>query len=270
MVQPGPHLVEQLESFPDTNLTLKQIQQFLGIINYVRDFIPRCANHTSQLSKLLKKQVAYNWGPDQTAAVKALKEISKNPPPLKIPEKDSSLILQTDASDFHWGALLIEQDGRKKYYCGHASGSFSSAKQNYHTIHKEILAVKRGIQKFEFHLIPREFIVQMNNSSFPKILDFKNKPVPDQQLARWQAWFSKYKFHVQHIKGVSNIIADLLSRPRQEVNSIALITPATTIPMIYMMHPCHYPLSRPATKKAKFPPGFPIPTTPAEVQNMAK
>ena len=54
--QPGPHIATELLKFPDTNLTKKQIQQFLGIVNYVRDFIPRVAIHTSQLSRMLKKQ----------------------------------------------------------------------------------------------------------------------------------------------------------------------------------------------------------------------
>ena len=53
--QPGPHIATELLKFPDTNLTKKQIQQFLGIVNYVRDFIPKVAIHTSQLSRMLKK-----------------------------------------------------------------------------------------------------------------------------------------------------------------------------------------------------------------------
>ena len=53
--QPGPHIATELLKFPDTNLTKKQIQQFLGIVNYVQDFIPKVAFHTSQLSRMLKK-----------------------------------------------------------------------------------------------------------------------------------------------------------------------------------------------------------------------
>ena len=39
--QPQPHIAQELLNFPDENLTVKQIQQFLGIINYIRDFLPR-------------------------------------------------------------------------------------------------------------------------------------------------------------------------------------------------------------------------------------
>nr|KYP68911.1 polyprotein [Cajanus cajan] len=47
--QPQPHIAEELFNFPEENITVKQIQQFLGIINYIRDFIPRVARYTSPL-----------------------------------------------------------------------------------------------------------------------------------------------------------------------------------------------------------------------------
>ena len=52
---PGPHIAQQLLEFPDTNLTPKQVQQFLGIFNFIRDFIPHVSQHTTILSQMLKK-----------------------------------------------------------------------------------------------------------------------------------------------------------------------------------------------------------------------
>lgn len=34
--QPGAHLAEELKRFPEANLSVKEIQQFLGIVNYLR------------------------------------------------------------------------------------------------------------------------------------------------------------------------------------------------------------------------------------------
>ncbi|QHO48460.1 polyprotein [Arachis hypogaea] len=50
------HIAKGLINFPDENMTVKQVQQFLGIVNYIRDFIPDVTKHTSQLSKLLQKK----------------------------------------------------------------------------------------------------------------------------------------------------------------------------------------------------------------------
>ena len=63
---------------------------------------------------MLKKN-APPWGSEQTEAVKNLKEIAENPPPLKIPG-EGKRILQTNASDHYWGAILIEEIEGQKFY----------------------------------------------------------------------------------------------------------------------------------------------------------
>ncbi|KAH9752102.1 hypothetical protein KPL71_014562 [Citrus sinensis] len=141
--QPGPHIATELLKFSATNLTKKQIQQFLGIVNYVRDFIPKVAIHTSQLSRILKK-LCPPWGPAQTETVKQLKVIAQSPPPLKIPSTGQR-ILQTDASDDYWSAILLEEINGVRHFCAHTSGEFKDSKKNYHVIYKEILPVKKGL-----------------------------------------------------------------------------------------------------------------------------
>ncbi|XP_016452986.1 putative mitochondrial protein AtMg00860 [Nicotiana tabacum] len=93
---PGPHICQELLKFLDTNFTTKQIQQFLGIINYVRDFIPNISIYISPLTEMLKKNAPL-WGEKQDEAVRKIKEISKNVKSLYIPS-DGKKILQTDVS----------------------------------------------------------------------------------------------------------------------------------------------------------------------------
>ncbi|GJT61369.1 putative reverse transcriptase domain, viral movement protein [Tanacetum coccineum] len=120
--------------------------------------------------------------PRQTEAVKAIKCLAENMPPLKIPVSVEKRILQTDTSDECWGAVLLVQDNNnKRHVCGYKSGTFKASEQHYHSTFKEILAVKRGIEKFQFHLIGHEF---------------------------------QWKFIVKHIKGTENVLADFLSRPK--------------------------------------------------------
>ncbi|XP_070036718.1 uncharacterized mitochondrial protein AtMg00860-like [Nicotiana tomentosiformis] len=84
---PGPHICQELLKFPDTNLTTKQIQQFLGVVNYVRDFIQNISAYISSLTKMLKK-TTLSWGKEQDEAVKKIKEISKYVKSLYIPSAD--------------------------------------------------------------------------------------------------------------------------------------------------------------------------------------
>ncbi|CAE6074580.1 unnamed protein product [Arabidopsis arenosa] len=118
-----PHIATQLDEFPDENLSFKQVQQFLGIVNYMSEFIHGLAKHRSILSAQLKKN-APTWDKKCTEAVKELKRISKTLPALKIPSKGKR-ILQTDASDFYWEAVLLEEDEKgKRHICGYKSGVF--------------------------------------------------------------------------------------------------------------------------------------------------
>ncbi|KAH9704968.1 hypothetical protein KPL70_011686 [Citrus sinensis] len=166
-----------------------------------------------------------------TEAVKQLKVIAQSPPLLRIPTSGQR-ILQTDASDDYWSAILLEDINGVRHFYAHASGQFKDFEKNYHVIYKEILAVKYGIKKFEFHLISHKFLINMDNSSFPCIFDFKNKLLPDKQLLSLKTWFAKYDFTVQHIKGNQNLIPDFLTRP--VINKPALISSIQTIPVIAM------------------------------------
>nr|GEY79063.1 putative reverse transcriptase domain, viral movement protein [Tanacetum cinerariifolium] len=179
--QPQPHVAQELLKFPDELSSQKMIQQFLG----------------------------------QTEAVKTIKSLAEKMPPLKIPASSEKRILQTDASDECWGAvLLVHNNNNKRHVCEYKSGTFKASEKHYYSTFKEILAVKRGIEKFQFHLIGHEFQVEMDMSSFPRMLQFKKKMLPHAQLLRWSNWFSQWKFTVKHIKGTENVLADFLSRPK--------------------------------------------------------
>ncbi|KAH9780637.1 hypothetical protein KPL71_008149 [Citrus sinensis] len=198
--QPGKHIAQELLHFPDQQLSKRQIQQFLGIINYIRDFIPH---------------------------------IAQNPPPLKL-ITDGKLILQTDASDESWGAILLEEINGKENFIAYASGHFSDTQKHYHSVFKEILAVKNGIKKFEYHLIGHHFLIRMDSSAFPNIFHFKGKTVPEKMLLRLKDWFSKYDFSVKHIKGSQNLIPDMLSRLSKPENPLTLFSTTYHFPIISM------------------------------------
>ncbi|MBA0876141.1 hypothetical protein Goshw_002503 [Gossypium schwendimanii] len=95
--QTGKHIVEELQKFPDENLSKKQVQQFLRIVNNLKDFIPKISKFTNPLRKIFKKDSPL-WNARQTQAVKKLKEELQNLPPLQIPS-EGKRILQTDKSD---------------------------------------------------------------------------------------------------------------------------------------------------------------------------
>ena len=89
-----PHIATSLREFPDKLTSAKQKQQFLGIVNYMSDFIPKVSRYRNCLAQLLKKSPP-KWNSTHTEAVQQLKRLSKKLPPLQIPEPGKR-ILQID------------------------------------------------------------------------------------------------------------------------------------------------------------------------------
>ncbi|XP_042489805.1 uncharacterized protein LOC122069782 [Macadamia integrifolia] len=151
------------------------------------EFLPQQIRHTSVLHQLLKKK-APPWSSEHSAAIQALKQLSTKLPYLQIPS-DGRRILQTDASDTHWGVVLLEEaHDAKRTICGYKSGSFKPSEAHYHSTFKEILAVRRGIEKFQFHLIGHIFLIELDMSSFPRMLEFRQRTLPNDQLLQWAQW----------------------------------------------------------------------------------
>lgn len=127
------HITQELQKFPDENLSVKEIQQFLDIVNYIKDFIPNCLSYTNKPSKLLLKNPP-TWGKNQTLALAHLKAVCKDPLPLWILGKDKR-ILQTNVSDDYSGVFVLEDVAGNIYYCAHASNQFKDSRCHYHAVY---------------------------------------------------------------------------------------------------------------------------------------
>ena len=93
--------------------------------------------------------------------VKRLKDICSNLFKLRLPNKNYNLILQTDASDKYWAAILKTDLGE---ICQYTSGTFNNNQINYEINEKELLVIIKGINKFETFLLPKPFIIKTDNT----------------------------------------------------------------------------------------------------------
>ena len=182
------------------------------------------------MSSPIVKKSPPEWNPIHTEVVQQLKKLAEKLPSLQIPGPGKR-ILQTDARDEYWAAALFEKVDGKRSICGYKSGAFKPSELHYHSTFKEILAVKHGIGKFQFHLLGHNFLVETNMSSFSKILQFERKMLPLPQLLRWPNWFSQWSFQVKHIKGKDNLITDYFSRKPPVLNTTIISPPLCVYPI---------------------------------------
>ena len=65
----------------------------------------------------------------------------------------------------------------------------------------ELLAIIKGINKFEIFLLPKPFIIETDNTQVAGFIrNNTRKGVQDRRLSRWKTLLSYYNFKIVHIK----------------------------------------------------------------------
>jgi hypothetical protein len=160
------HIGEHITVFDSQITDRKQLQRFLGILNYISFFCPKVAHIQQPLQAKLKKNTVWRWTDQDTAYVDKIKKAIKNLPPVHHPGQDEPLIIETDVSEHYWGGILkAKQMDDPELICGYASGTFKPAEKNYHSNEKEILALINNIKRFQVYLIPLQFIARTDNKN---------------------------------------------------------------------------------------------------------
>ena len=87
----------------------------MGFINYHQSFIQDLAKTTAPLYELTGPKSKWCWGEEHSKAFGQLKQFMTSVPVLGCPKADEPFILDTDASDFVIGGVLIQvQDGKEQ------------------------------------------------------------------------------------------------------------------------------------------------------------
>ena len=93
----------------------KQVQSFIGMVNYLSKFSARLSELAEPIRELSKDKVAFNWGPELQEAFNQMKKEIVRAPILTYYNPRKETVLQTEASTKGLGACLL-QDQRPVYY----------------------------------------------------------------------------------------------------------------------------------------------------------
>jgi len=85
---------------------VKDIQKFLGLVNYYRRFVKDFATIAKLLHWLVKKNKKWNWGEKQKDTFQGLKKIFTTKPVLVVPDLDKEMRVEADASEYTTGRVL--------------------------------------------------------------------------------------------------------------------------------------------------------------------
>jgi len=152
-IKMDPDKIKTVQNFqPPQNR--KQIQAFLGFINFYRKYIRDLSEMTSKLSDLLKKGNTWKWTEQHQAAFIRIKSAFLEDIIIQYPDFQECFYLSTDASHTAIGAELFQLDKEDKHRTlGFVSQTLKDTEKNYHTIELELLAIVFACKKFRNHIL---------------------------------------------------------------------------------------------------------------------
>ena len=181
-VAADPSNVNKVSSWP-VPTTAKEVQQFLGLVNYYRQFICDFANIAKPLHRLTECMAMFKWTDDCQAAFDKLRNQLISTPNLAFPDYTERFILDTDASDTGLGAVLSQLDEEgAEHVVAYASRLLTKAERRYCVTRRELLAVVTFTKHFRPYLLGHKFTLRTDHGSLTWLQNFKD---PEGQLARW-------------------------------------------------------------------------------------
>ena len=137
-----------------------EVRQFLGLANYYRRFIKNFGSISAPLSELFKqyegdkrknRPIVRNTA--HQAAFERLKQALTNAPVLYQPDPTKPYTIETDASDFTLGYVLLQLgDDGLMHPVAFEGRKLHGAELRYSTHEKELLAIKEAIGKWKHYI----------------------------------------------------------------------------------------------------------------------
>jgi hypothetical protein len=191
---------------------VKEVQQFIGLVNYYQQFITGYANIMHSLFALLKKAKEFKWDEGCEEAFTNMKKQIVEAPILVQHDPEKPTTIETDASDYAIGMRMTQpgDDGKPRPVTFH-SRKLIQAELNYDIHDKELLAIVVAFKVWRVYLEGAKHTITVK-TDHKNLTFFTTTKELTRRQARWAETLSQYDFKIVHCKGTENGQADALSR----------------------------------------------------------
>jgi hypothetical protein len=164
--------VKAAKNFPRPTAR-KDVRAFLGLALFYRRLVRKFAETAKPLTKFIKKNQEFVWGPDQQEAFDQLKTKRCSTPVLAYPNFDSPYILTTDASKVAVAAILSQVQNGIERPIAFASRQMNKAEQSYSASESEILGLIWATKYFRSYLHGAKFVARTDHAALRYLKNFR-------------------------------------------------------------------------------------------------
>ena len=206
-----PKYQDKIQNIPIPK-THNQVRRFVGMIQYLHQFIPNLQQKLKLFHQMMEKQNInkFEWNDELDAAFNDIKRTVMNTELIHHPDPNRPFAVYCDASIDGVGAVLTQVHGGRPKPVSFCSKLFSKTQRNWHISEQEIYAVIHAVEKWRPYLIGNHFTVYTDHLNLQELFN-RAKNFRAGKLYRWAVRLQEFDFTAKYIAGKNNIAADYVS-----------------------------------------------------------
>jgi cold shock CspA family protein len=222
--------------------TLRELRSFLGLVNHYRPHLPHLSKIAEPLNNLLRgpkrvKRAPIPWNDTCQQSFTKVLEAIQNAATLAFDDPELPIILSTDASQHHAGAVLEQSTAvanlSNRKPLAFYSKSLPKVKMTRSAFNRELCALRMAVKFFRHRIRGRRLVILTDNESLLRALTNGTGQHSPLEIA-WLDEIREYCPETKYIKGADNHVADFLSRPVKSAvdignSSVIHSSPSSTI-----------------------------------------
>ncbi|UYV71845.1 hypothetical protein LAZ67_9000651 [Cordylochernes scorpioides] len=202
-IKPLPEKIRIVKDFHQPNST-RQLQRFIGLVNFYHRFIKNSSHILAPLYSLLKTKspnASLNWTSDTLEAFQNIKNALAENTLLYYPQPNFTLSVLVDASNVAVGGVLQQlNDTAWEPISFFFSKKLSPAETKYSAFDRELLAAFLSVKHFSYFLDGNTFMLFTDHKPLTYAFTSKSERSPRQE--RHLNYLSQFSMDIRYVKGI--------------------------------------------------------------------
>jgi len=189
----------------------KDIQSFLGKINFVRTFIPNFVELVKHITSMLKKGLEIKWNGVAKKSFESIKKAIMEAPTLISLDYSKEFHIFSFSSDDALVAVLLQADEEgSEHLVEFFSKTLRNAALRYDIIEKQAYALIKSLKAFRVHILHSKIVAYVPSTAIKDVL---TQPDADGRRAKWIAKLIEFNIELKPTKlvrgqGLARLLAE--------------------------------------------------------------
>jgi hypothetical protein len=176
----------------------KEVQSFLGRVNFLRRFIPNFVETVKFITHMLRKDNQVKWTVEAKGSFDDIKRALTEAPVLVSPDYSKYFMIFSFASEHTIAGVLLQKNKQNlEQPIAFYNKSLRDSTLNYNIMEKQAYALVKALKEFRVYILHSHVIAFVPNSAVKDIL---TQPDPEGRREKWIAVLLEYDLEIKPTK----------------------------------------------------------------------